>query len=108
MIVQYCVCGSEVWSVVLASEVPHYQEQIICVSCGIDNSRRPPLLWRLRFGRYRLRRRIRAYGFRKAFKMGIRDAFVLDRERPSNATNRTTDNSGDNADGPNAVSRALP
>lgn len=40
-----------------------YTETVVCSQCGADNSQRPPLLWRLAYGRRMARKQRRVYGF---------------------------------------------
>ena len=76
-----CVCGDLVWDVVGPHRLPTYHEEIICQGCGRDHSRPPSLTWRLSFGLRRLLKRKRVIGLRETWRRGLRDAFLLDRER---------------------------
>ena len=76
-----CACGAAIWDVAGAGRLPKYTELIVCPSCGADHSRRPPLRWRLRYGRYQLRKRRRLFGLGETIRMGVLDAFRLPRER---------------------------
>lgn len=49
---KYCECGTLIW----AGGLPGYLEQVICLTCKTDHSRKLPLLLRLRYGRSQLRR----------------------------------------------------
>lgn len=56
---QRCECGAPVWD----GRTPTYLELIICDRCGRDNSRVPPLRWRISYALRRARKVRRIYGF---------------------------------------------
>ena len=85
LLTKICRCGTSVWEVQAEQFLPRYEEQVLCPQCGVDHSRNPPLLWRLRYGRHRLRRQARLLGLRAALallKPRSPSAFLLPRERP--------------------------
>ncbi len=58
-------CGDLVWRVQEHQRLPAYSQHITCLSCGTENGRIPPVLWRVRNTFRRLLRRRRAYGLLK-------------------------------------------
>lgn len=42
----------------------NYLAYVVCPRCGADNSQRPPLGWRLKYGLKLARKRVKAYGWR--------------------------------------------
>lgn len=71
-----CTCGRVLWEGCL----PSYHNSIVCMGCGRNWSRKPPLWFRLRYGLYLNQKRARLYGMRKALRMGLRSAFLIPRE----------------------------
>ena len=71
-----CTCGRVVWEGCL----PSYHSAIICMGCGRDWSRKPPLWFRLRYGLYLNQKRARLYGLWRAVKMDPRTGFLIPRE----------------------------
>ncbi len=70
-------CGVTVWTALNEATLPNYTETITCHQCGTDNSRRPPLRWRLRYGRRMLRRYREVYGLRAAIAKGLLSFFRM-------------------------------
>ena len=61
------------------------RETIICPRCGLACSTPPSFRLRLRWGLYSLRKRRRILGLKRTFAMGLRNAFLLVREREAYA-----------------------
>ena len=77
-------CGVVVWE----AYPPAPREDVVCGRCGLDCSVPPGLKLRLRWGLYSLRKRKRLFGIRRMFGMGLRDAFLLPRERDAKTTEK--------------------
>ena len=56
-LVATCRCGANIWMAKSLASLPSVMEYLLCPQCGRDNSRKPSLLFRLRWLRYRLRKR---------------------------------------------------
>ena len=57
-------CAAHVQETVGPRLTARYTESIYCWRCGADNSVRPPLWWRWKYGLAMARKRRRAYGWR--------------------------------------------
>lgn len=62
--------------------LPGYDSELVCWSCRLPNPRQPPLLYRLRWARYSLRRwvQVRGWHVETQIKTPL-DLFLLSRER---------------------------
>ena len=75
-LVQFCRagCGTPVRETLGSRFYDSYLETIICQGCEADNSTRPPLGFRLKYGLRLAKRRIKAYGWRH-FLLNINKAW---------------------------------
>ncbi len=74
-----CLCNGKV-TPIWSGAVPHYREQINCPQCGHDYSVSPPLMWRLRYGKFQFKKRRVILGLWQTLRT-LRTAFLLERER---------------------------
>ncbi len=79
-IIGKCKCGGVIWDVKHLSQIPSYFEKIVCPNCGADCSRRPSLLFRYRYARYRVRKWRSIYGRWSLLTHLSPDMFRLPRE----------------------------
>ncbi len=84
-------CGVTVWTAPNEASLPKYTETVTCHQCGTDNSRRPPLLWRWRYGKRMLRRYKEVYGIRATIAKGPWNFFRMPYEGKEREDGRAID-----------------
>ena len=88
VLVMFCQagCGTHVQETMAARFTQNFVETIICPGCGADNSTRPPLGFRMKYGLRLANKRIKAYGWRHFLLNRAWDCWQMPYEKHSKAT----------------------